>query len=188
MYFANTSSRILHNPVCHHVKRIGSNNLIGFERIEDAQKEGYRQCICCDPMVRQIQAYEEEMVKYCQIKGISYQINNGELCINTPFSEWKVYIGNNGKYDLYHRNTRGKTNEFHLQRKGMKSPMTILRYVDGHDSYRIAHPLPKKHKSKSVNASGLGKRYNKMVRRAEKDNKMDEVKRVLVLIDSLAMA
>ena len=188
MYFANSQSKILHYAGCHHIDRICDINFAGFDYIEDARSEGYRLCKCCDPMIRKIQPLDNDMMRYCKSRAISYQVINGELRVLTPFSEWKAYIGNNSKYDLYHKNTRGRINDYHLQLKGMKSPMAILKYVDGHDNFRLDNPLPKEQKKTKSKPRKGTKRYRKEMRKAEAAKKRYDVKRVLDLIDSLSMA
>ena len=180
---------VLHNPACQHVNRIGSINFTGFDRIVDAQKEGFRQCRCCDLMARRVNRHEGDIGSFCHEKHISYSVMDEELSIDTPFSHWKVFIGDKGNYDLYHRNTRGDITGYHLQRKNITDLMSILYYVEDHDRFRMANPLPEqcRKKKKSAHHKRTNK-YKEMIRRAEKARKRDEVKRVLSMIDSLAMA
>lgn len=183
MYFANSSSMIIHYPDCRHVARIKRINLTGYERLDNAGKKGYRLCKCCDPMSRKVQPYEAEMETYCRENKYRFRVIYGQLIINTPFSQWKVYAGTNGGYDLYHKNTQGCIKNYHLQRSDMKDPMAILKYINCHDNYRLEHPLPTLRKTPPRKGS---RRYYAEVRKAEKARKRDEVKRVLTLIDAMA--
>lgn len=184
MYFGNTDSMVIHYPTCHHVSRISDINFAGFDNIGVAKKSGYRICKCCDPMTRKVSEYENEMTEFCSERGISFEIVNKELRIRTPFSQWKAYVGIKGGLDLYHRNTLGNTTGYHLQKEAMSDPIEILRYVAGHDSFRLANPLPKE-KKKRFPPRKSTRRYRSVMRSGKEAARMSEIRNVLFLIDSL---
>ena len=188
MVFVNMRSKVAHYPECHMVSRIADMNLGCYENAYYAGKDSYRVCKCCDPMVKRLSNQKDDMVDYCQKKGIEYKIENGELLIRTQYSSWKAYTGANDQYILYHRNTRGNTNCYHLQTKRYTDIMAVLKYIDHHDYFRLSNPLPEDRIVIKKSAPRKGsKKYKAAMQRAEKAKKRDDVRRVLSLIDSLAM-
>ncbi|MBE6027511.1 MAG: hypothetical protein E7227_02760 [Clostridiales bacterium] len=184
MYFGNTNSMVIHYPTCHQVSRISDINFAGFDSMSAAKRNGYRICKCCDPMTRKVSEYENEMAAFCREHAISFEVVNRELRIRTPFSQWKVYVGSKGGLDLYHRNTLGDTTGYHLQKEAMSDPLEILKYVDGHDSFRLANPLPKEKKKRVPPRKGT-RRYRSMMRREKEAARRNEIRNTLFLIDSL---
>ena len=187
MNMVNMKSKVAHYPGCQFVSRISEVNLGYYENTYYAKEDGYRLCKCCDPMARRLNDRDEEMLDFCRERAISYKVENGELMITTPFSEWKAYPGEGSRYILYHRNTRGNTKCYHLQTDRYSDVMKMLEYIDDHDRYRLDNPLPKPKKVKAAPKKGT-KRYRAAERRNKEKKRRQEIRNVLSLIDSLALA
>ena len=187
MYFVNTRSKVAHTPNCHFVSRISDVNIGCYEGTFYAKQDGYRLCKCCDPMTKRLSNRETEMQNYCRKRAISYELDNGELLITTPFSQWKAYPGNNNRYILYHRNSRGNTSGYHLQTDKFKDVMAMLKYIENHDQFRLNNPLPEPKKKKAPPKKGT-KRYRAAERRNKEYQRRRDIRNVLDLIDSLALA
>lgn len=186
MNFVNVKSKVAHYPDCRFVRRITEDNLRCYESTFYAKKDGYRLCKCCDPMAKRLGNRETEMLGYCRKRAISYEVDNGELLITTPFSEWKAYPGKNSRYVLYHRNTQGDTSGYHLQTDRYKDVMELLKYIDRHDNFRLDNPLPEPKKKKAPPKKGT-KRYRAAERRRKERKRRKDIRNVLNLIDSLAL-
>ena len=186
MNFVNVKSRVAHYPDCRFVSRISDDNLRCYESTFYAKQDGYRLCKCCDPMAKRLGNREVEMLGYCRKRAISYEVDNGELLITTPFSEWKAYPGKNSHYVLYHRNTQGDTSGYHLQTARYTDVMELLKYVDHHDQFRLDNPLPEPKKKKVPPKKGT-KRYRAAERRKKERKRRKDIRNVLNLIDSLAL-
>ena len=65
--------------------------------------------------------------------------------------------------------------------------MKMLEYNDDHDRYRLENPLPKPKKVKAPPKKGT-KRYRADERRYKEKKRRQEIRNVLSLIDSLALA
>lgn len=187
MNFVNTRSKVSHYPDCRFVSRISDVNLGCYESTFYTKQDGYRLCKCCDPMAKRLGNRETEMLGYCRKRAISYEVDNGELLITTPFSQWKAYPGKDNRYVLYHRNTKGDTNGYHLQTDRYKDVMELLKYVDHHDQFRLDNPLPEPKKKKAPPKKGT-KRYRATERRNKEKKRRQDIRNVLNLIDSLATA
>ena len=187
MNFVNVRSKVAHYPDCHFVNRIANENLGCYENAFYTREDGYRLCKCCDPMARRLNDRDSEMQDYCKVRGIRYEVSNGELLITTPYSQWKAYPGKGSRYILYHRNTRGDTNGYHLQTDRYVDVMAMLKYIDRHDKFRLDNPLPEQKKKKAPPKKGT-KRYKALERRNKEKKRRQEIRNVLNLIDSLALA
>ena len=187
MNFVNTKSKVAHYPDCHLISRIADINLGCYESTFYAKQDGYRQCKCCDPMAKRLGNREIEMLGYCRKRAISYEVENGELLITTPFSQWKAYPGKDSRYLLYHRNTKGDTNGYHLQTDRYKDVMEMLKYINHHDQFRLYNPLPEPKKKKAPPKKGT-KVYRAAERRNKEYKRRNEIRNVLDLIDSLTFA
>lgn len=187
MKFVNTKSKIIHYPSCRFVSRIADENLGGYGSVFDARQDGYRQCKCCDPMAKLLYEREKQVTELCRRRAISCEVDNGELIITTPFSEWKAYVGDNNRLLLYHRNTQGNIYDYHLQADRYTSIIKMLKFIDNHDKYRLEHPLPKQKKKKSAPRKGT-KRYRSAQRRNKEKQRRREIRNVLNLIDSLSFS
>jgi hypothetical protein len=131
-----------------------------------------------------MQSHESEINSFCKDNAFRCLLEDESLRVNTAYSQWKVYIGSDGRYVLYHKNTQGKITDYHLQKEGMGSLMEVLKYVDHHNQYRLDNPLPKgMYKSEPKKGT---KRYKTELRKAAAAKRRKDINRVLNLIDSLS--
>lgn len=184
MYLGSIERKVIHCKQCTYVSRIKDVHFEAFDYVEDAIKEGYRYCKCCDPMKALIKEYEKEMDSFCQSNAVYYTECDGALVIVTPFSEWKAQLNTDGKITLYHKNTKGDKQDYHIQGKFSAEPLNILNYIAAHDGFRLNNPLPKEKKEKAPPRKGT-RRYRAAMRRAEAEKRRNDIRNVLNLIDSL---
>lgn len=191
MVVVNIKTKVAHNPDCYIIGNIKVDNISHYESIRYAANDGYRLCKHCDPMQKLFRIKRTKMEKYCQKRDIVYTVENGDLIITTPYSEWKVFLKDD-KYLLYHRNAAGHKKHYHLQTDKFTNLMDIALYIHRHDKFREKNPLekPKKKtlpKQKKLKAPKMGKRgCNAKMRKHKEKQKAKDIGYVLRLIDSIS--
>lgn len=196
MYFYSKKSRkkIVHTDLCFHVKETCIDDIGSFETLNEAYGAGFRLCKHCNPMKKQYNRECENILKISAEYGFSVYLGNRYISITSVVSKWKITLDNESNMILYHENKFEKAEYspdqvygYHLQGDVRKtSIVSYLKYIIGHDDFRMIHPvhIPKKKKEKTPPRKGT-KRYKSAQRRTEKRQRKEAVRNVLCLIESL---
>ena len=216
MMQGNSRSKIVHYKKCVYKKRIAEHNIIELDSIDAAKAMGYRVCKCCTPVSKVAKRESVAIKEYCSNHDINYFIEDNQVQIKGPSSEWIFTINCENKATLYHRNTCGDTSAYHKQNFKEKSLLSALKYIVEHDAYRKANPIKKPVRvakaytdpfyyffgqtsqsmidSKPVKKNGNWvrikgtKKYNKKLKREKEQKRRDGIRTVLALIDGLSTA
>ena len=194
MYYGNAKTRIVHYQQCTYgqrMKKDGSLRLREFSTFEEAKDNNYRRCKCCDPMLNPVRRIDSYAKQFCKENSICYKHVKGELIITTPYSEWIVHVDYNRKYNLFHRNTMGNTNHYHVHAKQYANIFSVFKYVYDHDQFRLENPLvmPQRKKKKKLHPPKMGAQgCRAKMRRYKEKKRKQEAREVLRIIESLTHA
>lgn len=146
MVFYSTKStvKVFHLPHCKIARRIRKEYKKQFATPEEARVAGYRMCNCCSPMGMKLRKEQETVNQFCQKNGVSCWLEDGQLHVITPKSEWRIIInGKAKKLFLYHKNTYEKIEKipsivpgYHSQAAHSETIVGYLEYIIQHDIYR----------------------------------------------------
>lgn len=198
MYFYSkkSSNKIIHIDPCFHIRRLDAADIGWFSSLPEAYEQGYRLCKCCNPLVRQYRVECAEILEYCRKNGLSVFLTNRYISIHSIGSIWRIALDQTNDLVLYHRNDFETDNDhlsqikgYHLQRDVRRnSIMEYLDYIVDHDYFRMLHPvhIPKKKGEAPPPRKGT-KRYKSAQRKIKRDERVQAIKNVLDLIDSLSI-
>ena len=149
VYYSTTSGKkIVHLEGCRHISSIHEENLGSFMNINDAIKNGYRLCRCCNPCVKVYKHYEKRLVHYAYKNALSINFNVNNILIQAPCSKWKIVATDSGGLALYHKNGIKKPTDadslitgYHFQRPVDVPLEKLFQYITKHDNYRMKNPL-----------------------------------------------
>lgn len=157
-YSTKSTAKVFHLPHCKITRRIRKENKQQFATPEEARTVGYRMCNCCSPVGMRLRKEQETVNRFCQENGVSCWLDDGQLHVLTPKSEWRIIVnGKANKLFLYHKNTYEKYEKipsivpgFHSQ--AIRST-TIVGYLDcivQHDAFRSQQKKKAKEKADSM--------------------------------------
>ena len=110
MLYYSKNSKIAHFEGCHHLRRIGEQNVEIIDTYAEAKSNGFRVCKCCDPIAKAYKKESEALTTFCAENGLIYLLKNREVNLQTVHSKWKIVPSDNGGLAVYHRNIHSKTN------------------------------------------------------------------------------
>lgn len=134
---------------------------------------------------------EEDIVKeFCKENGVYYYINNVEESIDiiSKSGKWKIVVDNvYGNMCLYHKNTNNVIEKcdipgYHLHVTNSNYIIEYFMHIVEHDKYREENPLYKCQIKKTIKGS---KKWNKMQKRARKMRRIQKIRYVNNLLDSI---
>ena len=157
-YSKKSSEKVFHLPHCKILHRIRKENKMKFETAEEARMAGYRMCNCCSPVGGKLRKEQKDVDRFCQEYGVSCYLEDGQLHVHTPRSEWRIIVnGKINKLFLYHKNTYNKHERipsivpgFHSQAIRSKTIVGYLDYIVQHDAYRRREEKKAKMRSDSM--------------------------------------
>ena len=123
---------------------------------------------------------------FCRQHNMRIDVTDGDLSVRTPYSMWLIKWSNR-KILLFHKNETGHTKKYHQQAFYGRKIMDYLEYIVKHDRYRLENPLPEETLEEAPLPPKGTKRYAKVLKERKKKQKEYEIKRVLALIDRLAL-
>lgn len=157
-YSAKSGGKVFHLSHCKIVRRICKENKGQFADPEAARQAGYRMCSCCAPVGVRLRRERDAVCRFCQEKGLTCRMEDGQLHICTPKSEWRIIVGGKAnKLFLYHKNTYDKRERvpsavpgYHAQAFRCKTIMGYLDYIVQHDDFRIREEKKAKIRANSM--------------------------------------
>ena len=161
-YSIKSSEKVFHMPNCSFLSRMKKENTRQFESPEEARAHGYRICNCCCRVGTQVRKERGAIQRFCQEKEVSCCLEDGQIHVRTPYSEWCIVDGNKSrKLILYHRNCFEKLDEepsaipgYHVQivRKDTdrSSIMAHLQYIVEHDVFSIHREEARQKKKRAL--------------------------------------
>ena len=193
MLYYSKNSKIVHFKGCHHLNRILLDHACSFDTYEDAKKQGFRICKCCDPVMNAYKAEAETLTKFCAENGLICFAKDSVIHLQTVHSKWKVMPSDEEGIVLYHKNTRFKKKSlqspvagYHLQNFHCRNILGICKYVLEHDGYRYHNP-----EKKDKNAGGKtgspkdSRKWRAQQERIRKQNRRNAIKNVYFIFDQL---
>lgn len=160
MVFYSTKSnvKVFHLPHCKIARRIRKEYKKQFATPEEARSAGYRMCNCCSPVGMRLRKEQEAVNQFCQENGVSCWLEDGQLPVITPRSEWRIIInGKAKKLFFYHKNTYEKFEKipsivpgYHSQAARSETIVGYLEYIIQHDIYRRRQEKKAKQKANSM--------------------------------------
>lgn len=186
-----SSNKIIHFPTCGYVQQIPKKNRKYFEELKDATDNGYVYCRRCARIALDIRREKKDLSSFCRKNGIVYQFNpsDGALDVLSPSGEWKIVVsGKKHHLWLYHKNESGRKTEgpfpgFHSQKVCRDTICDYMKYIIGHDIYRIDHPLygvPDKKPKPGTKA------WRKLLKREKAARRRRSIRYVIKLLDEVA--
>lgn len=143
-YSTKSSEKVFHLPQCNIARRIRQEYKERLYSPEVAWELGYRQCNCCSLVGMRLRKEQKEVEQFCQENDITYHLEDGQLHIQTPSSEWRIVVcGKFNNFSLYHKNTLQKLEEvvsiipgYHAQAVRYNTILEYLHYIIQHDKYQ----------------------------------------------------
>ncbi len=157
-YSTKSNEKVFHLPHCKIARRIHKEYKKQFATPEEARVAGYRMCNCCSPMGMKLRKEQEAVNQFCQENGVSCWLEDGQLHVITPKSEWRIIVnGKAKKLFLYHKNTYEKFEKipsivpgYHSQAARSETIIGYLEYIIQHDIYRRRQEKKAKQKADSM--------------------------------------
>lgn len=157
-YSTKSNEKVFHLPHCKIARRIRKEYKKQFATPEEARSAGYRMCNCCSPVGMRLRKEQEAVNQFCQENGVSCWLEDGQLHVITPRSEWRIIInGKAKKLFLYHKNTYEKFEKipsivpgYHSQAARSETIVGYLEYIIQHDIYRRQQEKKAKQKADSM--------------------------------------
>ena len=187
MLWGNKKTKIVHYQQCRFAESRSESGWVHFTTIEEAYANGYKLCDYCSPLVRDIRCNKNECLDRCQRKGLNLFMRDGVLFIGTLHSNWYLRPCSKHKYELFHRNTLGKTEQYHLQRTFSQNILYVLDYIARHEDYRFRNPIeykPKKRHKRGQPRKGT-KRYKSLQQKLKAQRRSRSIRNVLELIEQM---
>ncbi len=187
-----SDNKIVHEIDCRYVKMIPEKNRKYFRKLQEATKEGYKQCKYCS-YIRRYMKQEEDALKYGRKNGLFYFFNAQDGCLDviSKTGKWKIIVnGQKHQMWLYHKNTSGSTMGdplvpgYHYQRVRYDSLMEYMKYLVDHDRYRESNPLYSYQKH-STNRKGT-KNWKKNQRREKEIRRKQGIRYVYAILENMA--
>lgn len=157
-YSTKSNEKVFHLPHCKIARRIHKEYKKQFATPDEARVAGYRMCNCCSPMGMRLRKEQEAVNQFCQENGASCWLEDGQLHVITPKSEWRIIVnGKAKKLFLYHKNTYEKFEKipsivpgYHSQAARSETIVGYLEYIIQHDIYRRRQEKKAKQKADSM--------------------------------------
>ena len=192
-YFSRNSRRkIVHSFDCFQIGRVDVECVDSFESLEQARKNGYRQCRCCNTLIKQYRKEALALTRFGKGRGFSFRVDDRFVHIDAPRSRWKILRAEgNGRLVLLHENeyqplrdVGGVLPGYHVQNVSENSILAYAKYIAKHEKYRKTHPV---HTSPSKPPARKGtKRYKKQKKAEKLQAKRRAVTNVLRLIEQVS--
>ena len=197
-YYCKKSSRkIIHKVECAYISSIDINDIGWFESLTEAYEHGYRLCKHCSPLFKHYKNERDKILEYCQNRGLSVWLGDKGISIHSLKSRWKIALDDKDHMILYHKNDFETSRDYLSEIKGYHYQGDVrcdriveyLEYIVEHDRYRLNNPVyvPKKKKEHSLPKKGT-KRYKKAQKKLEKHKRIQAIKNVISLIDSISVS
>ena len=193
-YYSKKSSRkIVHTESCAYKNHLAPEDIGTFDTLQQAYEKGYRLCKICHPVKKQYRKEETEILDYCRRHGMICSSCKKGIHVSSTISTWIITATDNGKTELYHRNTKKLAKDgmsiipgYHQQYKSFDSIIDYLAYIEDHDFYRQIHPevMPRKAKVKAPPKKGT-RRYRNQMKKQKRVQRSQAISSVLLLINSL---
>ena len=143
IYSAKSTGKVFHLPHCSIIRRIHKPYRKQFATPEEARLAGYRMCGCCSPVGKKLRKNQMDVNRFCHENGTSCWLEDDQLYICTPRSEWKIIVsGKKHNLFLYHKNTHEKPEKlpgivpgYHAQAVRRKTIIAYMEYIVQHDTF-----------------------------------------------------
>ena len=143
-YSTKSNEKVFHLSHCKIARRIRKAYKKQFATPEEARAAGYRMCNCCSPVGMRLRKEQEAVNRFCRENGMSCRLEDGQLHVLTPKSEWRILVHRKAnKLFLYHKNTYEKREKvpsilpgFHSQAIRSTTIAGYLDYIVQHDAFR----------------------------------------------------
>ena len=157
-YSTKSNEKVFHLPHCKIARRIRKEYKMRFSAPEDARAAGYRMCNCCSIVGMRLRKEQNAVNRFCQENGVSCWLDDGQLHILTPMSEWRIIVsGKANNLFLYHKNTYEKYEKipsiipgFHSQATHSATIVGYLDYIVQHDTFRRRQKKKSKQKANDI--------------------------------------
>ena len=148
MISKESTNMVYHRPECRYALRINKKNWVQMDW-DEARKQGYRPCKCCDEM-RFLYGLEKENIEcYSESHNLDIDLIKNEIIVRTDAGCWKIlYKKSRQKFILLHRNyakgriTLDEINKVPYHHQGdfpfSKSIMKYVRYIQAHDEFKLS--------------------------------------------------
>lgn len=169
-YSTKSTEKVFHLSHCKIRKRMNKEYEQHFASPEEARANGYRICNCCCSMGTRLRREQTAVNEFCQWNGVSCRLEDDQLHVSTPHSEWRIIInGKAKKLFLYHKNSYKKPEaipsivaDFHSQAIRKESIIGYLQYIVEHDTFRLKEQrVFKKKKHAMRNLSRNTRKYQR---------------------------
>ena len=188
-----SKNKIVHSMACRYVKMIPDKNRKYFANIREASDAGYVQCKYCTNIKKYLSREEKQIEDYCRQNGIYYYLNSvdGALDIISRTGKWKIIVNGQKHFIwLYHKNNHGfnpgdLVPGFHSQKIRCSSLYGYMKYIVGHDKYRMENPLY--NSQKHGNTKKGSKKWKKENHRAKQIRRTQSIRYVTDLLDNMAL-
>lgn len=193
-YSKNSSKKIIHMDACYQMKRIAASDRGSFKTLEEAYKDGYRLCRCCNPLAKQYRKERVALSAFCQShQTISCFFHDQFIQVVTYYSKWRiVYSPKEKAFLLYHKNSfeRKKANQqpvpgYHLQKVKQDTLLAYLKCIVDHEQYRKQNPIPPRMPQEGPPPPKGSKRYKEQQKQAKLYARKQSIQNVLNLMDYL---
>lgn len=184
--YGKSRNRIVHMNGCRYTKMIQHKEY--FSTLKEASDAGYVQCRYCSKIMKYLNSENKQLKDYCISNGVYFYFDpaDGSVDVISRSGRWKIIVnGQRNQIWLYHRNNPGTNTDgfvpgYHSQKIRSSSLMGYMNYIVEHDRYRQENPLYECQKRAGIKGSKGEKR------RAEKIRRMQSIRYVNELIDSMA--
>ena len=191
-YSTKTKKKVLHLKSCYHTRAIKEENIATVSSVAESRRMGIKatMCNCCSALRKDYSKNRSEILNFAYSNGMCCNMDKGFVHIDSVFAKWVIIPQSNGySYELHHQSTyksipNNSLPGYHYQRIGGKSIKELLEYITKHDKYKKINPVTLK-PEKSPPRKGT-RRWMSRQRRIKKQERKQQIRNVLDLIDGLA--
>ena len=100
-----SNNKIVHVKNCHYLSE-KSENVIVFNDMKDALKQGYVLCKKCNPLRIAVLRESQKVTEYSKQNHLRIAISDSEINVTCKTEQWKIVVSLDGTgLSLYHKNT-----------------------------------------------------------------------------------
>ena len=171
MLYGDVRRKKMHTEECPHACLIRSRDLVLLPNALEGHAMRYSYCDCCNPLREELRVQREKVAGRLQVYGFACYFEEDRFCIESELGQWYLVSDQAYYLALYHRNTKGDLEGYHLQSAYFRDIAKALDYIAGHDTYVASAKKPKKHRrSKArdrVTSKVAAQRKEHLLRREE---------------------
>ena len=147
MYYSSRKSNLFHDESCQYVRNIRPDNRRIFTCEEEASELGLLFCPACSRIMKRFRS-EKSIKTYLANHKITVSFNklDGALDIKSPHEDWKLYLSEESRFELYHKNSLEVASSttvpgYHKQQKDCRTIKAYLQYINVHQSHRLNNQI-----------------------------------------------